>query len=217
MIAIKSINTLPTTKNSLKKHEKGITLIMVLIFIVTLSLVAAVGMRSVISSERVVANELDKTLAFQAAESAGREGVAKIVSVYESGGTFPASTLATPHPLGGNAIFWRTSSELSESSGCIASNDETKRFNWPTCSEEAASAYVKQTQDTPANNASIYGNAVKPRYVIEKLAGTLSPTTGKADCWYRVTSRATGGSASADVILQVMFSQTITGLPSACL
>lgn len=189
---------------------------MVLIFIVTLSLVSAVGMRGVISSERVVANALDKTLAFQAAESAAREGVSKIISVYTAGGTFPTTTYLTPHPLGGNVAFWRTTSGTTVSTSCAASSDETKRFNWATCSQAASSAYVKKTADSFVNNAPIYTNAVNPSYVIEKLAGNISGP-GKTDCWYRVTSHATGGSATADVILQAMFAYQITGAPAACL
>ena len=205
MIANKSINTPAIGQNDPLKTERGITLIMVLIFMVTLSLVAAVGMRGVITGERVGANERDKAMAFQAAESAGREGVAKIVEAYTAGGSFPATTIGaangTGHPLGGNAQFWRTTSDLTESSDCVPSNDSTKRFKWGTCSEEASADY---------------SNTDKPRYVIEKLPGAPGATAAESICWYRITSHATGKSKEADVILQIMFSQGITGLPSTC-
>lgn len=191
-----------------KNRMQGITLIMVLIFIVTLSLVAAVGMRGVISGERVVANERDKASAFQAAESAGREGVAAIIAAYLPSGTFPTTTIVYPnatartgHPLGSNAQFWRTTSGLAKTATCLPSDDTGTRFDWDNCSEQASADY---------------DNAEKPRYVIEKMPGLVSSSAGKADCWYRVTSHATGKSKDADVILQVMFSEEITGLPSAC-
>ena len=198
------MNTPATRQNRHQKAEQGITLIMVLMFMVTLSLVAAVGMRGVITGERVGSNERDKAMAFQAAESAGREGVAAIVAAYAAGGTFPATTIepanGTGHPLGGNAQFWRTTSDLAEAADCVPSNDSTKRFKWSACSEEASADYA---------------NADKPRYVIEKQPGVnKSPTT--ADCWYRVTSHATGKSKEADVILQVMYAQGITGQAAAC-
>lgn len=175
---------------------------MVLIFIVTLSLIAAVGMRSVITGDRVVANERDRALAFQAAESAGREGVAAIKAAIIPGGSFPTKTYPTPHPLGGNAQFWRTTSTLpTNGTDCTASSDTSKRFDWLNCSTASATAY---------------GNKVNPRYVIEKMGG-VTTTVGKAVCWYRVTSHATGGSSEADVILQLMFpTPEFTGLPSAC-
>ena len=165
--------------------QRGITLILVLIFIVSLSLVAAVGMRNVGTGERVVANERDRSLAFQGAESAGREAVAKITD-----GTVTA--LATgrytaPLTRGGNAEFWRTTSSL-EVDTC-ASTDVTKRFNWAECAATASSTY---------------GNSEAPRYVVEILPpAVISPTI--TEQWYRVTSRASGGSNQADVILQLMF------------
>jgi type IV pilus assembly protein PilX len=167
-------------------HQRGITLVLVLIFIVSLSLIAAVGMRNVSMGERVVANERDRSRAFQGAESAGREAVAKI-----SGGT--ASVLASgyytaPLARGGNAEFWRTTSNLTADATC-AFTDTTKRFDWGSCAASAASAY---------------GNSTSPQYVIEKLPNVVvSPTI--TEQWYRVTSHASGGSNEADVILQLMF------------
>lgn len=176
------------------KRQRGITLIMVLIFIVTLSLVAAAGLRSVITDAHVVANGRDKALAFQAAESAGREAVAAITL-----GTH-TTTYVTPLPLGGNAEFWRTTSNLTKSSNCLAFSDVTKRFDWDTCGHQSDSTYA---------------NMEKPRYVIEAMPATVN-SSGTTDCWYRITSRATGGSKEADVILQLMFAKTITGAPTAC-
>lgn len=166
-------------------RQRGITLILVLIFIVSLSLIAAVGMRNVGTGERVVANERDRSLAFQGAESAGREAVAKITD-----GTVTAlatGNYTAPLPRGGNAEFWRTTSSLDVDT--CASTDVTKRFNWTDCA-------------APASNT--YGNSEAPRYVVETLPPVvISPTI--TEQWYRVTSRASGGSNQADVILQLMF------------
>ena len=166
-------------------QQRGITLILVLIFIVSLSLVAAVGMRNVGTGERVVANERDRALAFQGAESAGREAVAKITD-----GSVTAMTTgryAAPLPRGGNAEFWRTTSSLAVDT--CASTDATKRFNWTNCA-------------APASNT--YGNSVAPLYVVETLPPAVISAT-ITEQWYRVTSRASGGSNQADVILQLMF------------
>lgn len=204
------MNTPVNTKillDSCKKHDyqafhrqRGITLIMVLIFIVTLSLIAAVGMRGVITGDRVVANERDRALAFQAAESAIREAVDKIttgdISNYKITGSKPGGL-----PLAGNIEHWRTTSAKTVASGCVVpiADAASKRFNWNdnTCSTKAAK----------------YQNGEEPRYVIEltskvPVGVTLPPT--KYECWYRVTSRATGGTKEADVILQAMFSQEIS-------
>jgi type IV pilus assembly protein PilX len=184
--------------------QRGITLIMVLIFIVTLSLIAAVGMRGVITGDRVVANESDRASAFQAAESAIREAVDLITA----SPPLPATPLfsvigSTPGglPLGGNIEHWRTTSAKTVATGCVIpiADADTTRFKWAdnTCSTETDKAYE---------------NAEKPRYVIElasKVAIGSAIPPAKYECWFRITSRATGGTKEADVILQTMFSQEI--------
>jgi Tfp pilus assembly protein PilX len=184
--------------------QRGITLIMVLIFIVTLSLIAAVGMRGVITGDRVVANEFDRALSFQATESTIREAVDLIASdgAYTLAGKIPGGL-----PLGGNIEHWRTTSDKEVEKDCKPIDSEyasKKRFNWADCSAKSASA-------------SKYSNAEAPSYVIELVSkvpvGAASPPT-KIECWYRITSRATGGTKEADVILQAMFSQEVS--PGKC-
>lgn len=167
------------------RSQSGITLILVLIFIVSLSLIAAVGMRNVSTGERVVANERDRALAFQGAESAGREAVAIV-----SAGTQTAMAsgyYAAPLVRGGNANFWRTTSNLVVDTTCTFT-DATKRFDWSTCA---------------ATSSNAYGNSTTPRYVIEKMPDVVNGST--TEHWYRITTRGAGGSNEADVILQIMF------------
>ena len=179
-----------TTFNNLAfktRSQTGITLILVLVFLVSLSLIAAVSMRSVTTGERTVANERDRAIAFQGAESAGREAVANI-----SAGTFPAVGYypqANPLSQAGNADFWRTTSSRAVDTACSGA-DNTKRFDWDNCATAADSAY---------------GNSTNPRYVIERLPDVVV-SASVTENWYRITSRAVGGSNQADVILQIMFS-----------
>ena len=167
--------------------QTGITLILVLVFLVSLSLIAAVSMRSVTTGERTVANERDRAIAFQGAESAGREAVAKIsASTFPTVGYYPQ---ANPLSQAGNADFWRTTSSRAVDTSC-AGTDNTKRFDWTNCATTAVSAY---------------GNSTNPRYVIERLPDVVV-SASVTETWYRVTSSAAGGSNQADVILQIMFS-----------
>jgi Tfp pilus assembly protein PilX len=197
MIANYSINISPTAKKHIVKRQNGVTLIMVLIFIVTLSLVAAVGMRGVMSGELVAANERDRALAFQAAESAGREAIAAIEKANETvtiGLTYPGIL-----PFSGNAEFWRTTSKVTLATNCApqaASTPDTSRtrFNWtldgPGCSIKSVAKY---------------SNKEEPRYFVERMADVPPASPGGiTQCWYRITSRATGLTGQADVILQVM-------------
>ncbi len=188
MIAMNANQVTPRPAKWFGRNQRGITLILVLIFVVSLSLIAAVSMRNVTTGERVVANERDRSLAFQAAESAGREAVAQITAGTEVG--LATGYYATALARGGNAEFWRTSSNLLADNTC-AFTDVTRRFDWTSCSAPAASAY---------------GNSVNPRYTIERLPDIVrSPTI--TEQWFRITSHASGGSNEADVILQIMFTR----------
>lgn len=173
-----------------RTKSRGITLIIVMIFIVSLSLIAAVAMRNVSGGERVVANERDRSLSFQGAESAGRESISLIQQIKAGSATNPTvGYYATPLPQGGNADFWRTTSSLPVDTSVCASTDTTKRFDWSSCSLTVGNAY---------------GNSTTPRYVIERLPDVVKSAT-VTETWYRVTTRASGGSNEADVILQIVY------------
>jgi type IV pilus assembly protein PilX len=205
MIAKKSINTparaIFSTKINSVFMQRGITLIMVLIFMVTLSLIAAVGMRGVITGERVVANERDRAIAFQGAESAGREAI-RLIATKDSS-NFSARPM---FPLGGNIQHWQTTSALDASSCSLTLADAgVKRYDW-------ASDRSPAKLDCSTKTAEKLGNLSEPRYVIEFISEVTAAT--KDECWYRVTSRATGPSGEADVILQVMFAVEIPKSPT---
>lgn len=210
MIAKQAYNTPARGQFTSKENEKGITLIMVLIFMVTLSLVAAVGMRGVITGDKVVANERDRTLAFQAAESAGREAVALINAMPTATHTLNVTSTGPNNghlSRGGNAEFWRSTSTLTLATGCEPAANE--RFNW-----DAAAAVSANGVSCATTSAVTYDNAVAPKYFIELLPSVVNGTT--TDCWYRVTSRATGGTRESEVILQVMFARNYAGATYLC-
>lgn len=171
---------------TLSQGHRGISLIVVLILMVCLSLIGAVGMRQVMTGERANANERDRALALQASESAARDTINQIGTLTGTG------VYAFPINGGGNADYWRTTSSLSVATACPTSTtayDTTKRFNWDNCSGGVTAT-------------SKYGNKTAPQYVIEKM-----PVDASGQQWYRVTTRAVGGSGQADVILQVMVSR----------
>lgn len=181
---------LKPTGQARRTHSSGITLIIVMIFIVSLSLIAAVAMRNVSGGERVVANERDRALSFQGAESAGRESISLIQQIKAGSATIPTTGYyASSLPQGGNADFWRTTSNLPVDTSVCASADTTKRFDWSNCSATVGNAY---------------GNSTTPRYVIERLPDVVKSAT-VTETWYRVTTRASGGSNEADVVLQIVY------------
>lgn len=210
IIANKRINTPATvdlyTHSSAIEKQLGITLIMVLIFIVTLSLISAVAMRGVITGERVVANERDRAIAFQGAESAGRVAIELLSTKNKS--NFHARPI---FPLGGNIEHWRTTSALNSSKCAIVlAEASTHRYDWSSDWSVAKPNCSVKTDEK-------YGNKDEPRYVIE-FASELpnTPIINRYQCWYRVTSRASGLTGEADVILQVMFSIEGPGAAPEC-
>lgn len=164
------------------------TLLVGLILLVMLTVISIIGFRNTTLSERMTGNAVDRNVSFQSAESAGKEGIA----VIEAGSLSGAGYYATPLPNGGNTNYW------TQGAGPASSTCTTEAvFSWTICAASVATKY--------ANNAQ---NA---QYVIELLSQVTTgtgPVTTVSN--YRVTSRSTGGSGQADVVLQSIYSKTTT-------
>lgn len=57
-----------------RRSQQGVTLVVVLILLLVMTLLALAGIRGTVLEERMAANQYDRSLAFQAAEAALREG-----------------------------------------------------------------------------------------------------------------------------------------------
>jgi type IV pilus assembly protein PilX len=175
----------------MKSDQRGMTLLIGLILLVMLTVIGTIGFRNTTMSERMTGNMLDRNVSFQSAESAGKEALTAI-----EGGT--ASTLspgyfATPLSQGGTTSFWTQGDGAAVAN--VANCPTTTPFSWQSCAAQVVTKY--------ANNDS------KARYVIELLKQDTS--SGTSTVWsYRVTSRSTGGSGNADVVLQTVYVRTTT-------
>ena len=177
-----------------RQAQRGMTLIVGLILLVMLMVISVIGFRNTTLSERMTGNAVDRNVSFQAAESAGKEAL----QVIESAGFAAANAghYVVPFAGGSNSNFW---TKISGSAGdvCTAA---TTRFSWisTSCSAEVTTIYAN--------------NSAKARYVIERLSEVVTPASGatpeKTVSIYRVTSRSTGGSGNAEVVLQVMYTRT---------
>lgn len=172
----------------IRRKQGGMTLLVGLILLVMLTVISIIGFRNTTLSERMTGNAVDRNVSFQSAESAGKEGIA----VIEAGSLSGAGYYATPLPNGGNTNYW------TQGAGPASSTCTTEAvFSWTICAASVATKY--------ANNAQ---NA---QYVIELLSQVTTgtgPVTTVSN--YRVTSRSTGGSGQADVVLQSIYSKTTT-------
>lgn len=158
--------------------QRGATLIVALILLLILTMVGVAGMQDTTLQEKMVGNMRDRNLAFQAAEASLRGGEkflqAATVPVFNNSGGLINS--AYPNLRAGDPDFWDGYPWVSNS-----------RAYGTTFSEISAA----------------------PRYVIEEVPTVLAPAGEsikfgvlKEIKSYRVTSRATGGTTDAVVILQ---------------
>lgn len=170
------------------------TLLVGLILLVMLTVISIIGFRNTTLSERMTGNAVDRNVSFQSAESAGKEAL----QVIESGLFNVATTGHYNPPLasGGNTNYW------TQGTGVAVSCTADAVFSWATsgtppistCAADVATKYVN--------------NAQKAQYVIELLSAVSSG--GSTISNYRVTSRSTGGSGQAEVVLQSIYSKTTT-------
>lgn len=164
-------------KNMTMQSQRGVALIVALVLLLILTVVGVAGMQDTMMQEKMVANMRDRNLAFQAAEAALRGG-----ERYLQSATLPA--------------FNNTGGLLNLSFGARSGDPSYwNSFAWGSNSR--------------AYSGSLQGISAAPRYVIEEVP-TSYATPGESVKFgslkeiksYRVTSKATGGSADAVVILQ---------------
>ena len=172
-------------QRGLRARQRGMTLLVGLILLLMLSVLSTIGFRNTTLSERMTGNSLDRNVSFQSAESAGKEALQAICSNQFNAAT--AGHYSVPIAQGGTSNYWTQGDGAAAVSA--ANCPTTTPFSWRSCAASVGTKY--------ANNAS---NA---KFTIERLkqgsnaAGTMST--------FRVTSRSTGGSGNADVVLQTIY------------
>ena len=171
-----------------RSHQRGMTLMVGIIFLAMLMVLTAIGFRNTTLSERMTGNAFDRTTSFQSAENAGKEALQAI----ESGVILTGGYYGSPLLGGGNTDFWTQGPGATVLPSACAT---TQPFSWTSCSASVTSKY---TFATNANDARI---AQLAQYAIE----LLPPTVGSTASTYRVTSRSTGGSGNAEVVLQSIY------------
>ena len=173
-------------------RQRGMTLLVGLILLLLLTVIGTIGFRNTTLSERMTGNSVDRAVSFQSAESAGKEAL----TVIESSLFSPTATIghyATPTIMsqGGTTNFW-TQGDGAVVTLPAANCATTTPFSWVSCSAPIAARYTN--------------NAATATYVIELL--TTVPSGSTTISSYRVTSRSTGGTGNADVVIQTIYSRS---------
>lgn len=189
------------------QSQHGMTLLVGLVMLLLLTILSIVGFRNTTMSERITGNLADRNISFQSAESIGKEVLTVITTNATSGSNSLSGTgyYATAISQGGTSSFWTQGdgATVSNTANCAT----TTPFSWKSCSASVANKY--------ANNAS------NGQYVIELLKADNSSGTAVVNT-YRVTTRSTGGSGNADVVLQLNYQCSVASLvattpPTPCL
>lgn len=172
------------------KNQKGAVLVISLIFLMLLTLLSISGMQLSSLQEKMVGNSRDKNLAFQAAESALNAAEQSLD---------PAGSLPTFVADGSSSFYTsNTSTDLSHSTILNASF-------WVDSNGDATNAVLEST----VSGSALGNNINTPLYFIQYL-GTQCFHSGGCDTTtivpaFKIIARATGGSTSAVVVLQSLF------------
>lgn len=166
--------------------QRGVTLLMALIFLMVLTLLGVTAAQMMGQEERMAGNSRNRDMAFQAAEAA-LNAAEKNVATFPA--IFPAATIETPGS-GGEYTF----------SLCLPNSQAF----WNGGSAKDCKKVVKTGFDWYAADATqtitgVPNVSEQPKYIVEKM-----PDSGGAK-QYRVTARGVGGDPNAVVILQAIF------------
>ncbi len=160
------------------KKQQGVVLVVGLIMLLLMTIIGVTGMQTTTLQEKMTGNFRDRNLAFQSSEAGLRDAE-----------QYLRNTVLMPDFDGTNGLY---------------QPGLTGEDIWDTMDWSVTSASV-QYSVTMANVSS------QPRYIIEELPavpdtqGSLEAGVIQVSKFYRVTSRATGGTDTAVVILQSVY------------
>ncbi|WP_421866889.1 pilus assembly PilX family protein [Motiliproteus sp.] len=158
-----------------RQAQQGVTLIVCLIILVVLTLIGVGSIRDTTLEEKMAGNLRNRNLAFQAAESALREGENYIETV-----------VVLPDFDGTNGLYGQLTDVINGVSWAESSKVKTYQGNLPELA--SAPVYIIEQLESEAEEASME-------------AGVALNT----EQFYRITARAVGSTDTAVVVLQSIY------------
>lgn len=160
-------------------RQKGAALIVSLIILLVMTLIGISGMQTTVLEEKMAGNFKDRNMSLQAAEAALRsaENYLKVTTVLP---TFDGSTLGFYQPTTGIAPRW----------------------------DDSVIDWSDTTNDVVAYAGALSNISAAPAYIIEEMlpiteaGSSLEVGVAMENRYYRVTTRAVGGTDTAVVMLQ---------------
>lgn len=166
--------------------QRGVVLFVGLIFLIILTLMAIVAMKSSSLQEKLTGGAMDQGVAFQATESALRDAEQYINSGIDITNFSPACT---------NGL-------------CLPSTTATS--NWDAITDWTASA-IPIVFGANTGAVAIPDVAIQPRYIIEILpdltagSGGSAKSGGKSGTAYRITAMGWGKRSTTPILLQSVY------------
>lgn len=175
-----------------KDHrQRGISLVIVMIFLVILSLLGISAMQSSTLSSRIARNEADRNLAFQAAEAALRDGELDVRNErFDRSRCAPTIVGCRAKPIEKSVLF---------DAACTAGKCDFQDgvSPWETAANWRPSGpSVEYGTYTGAADLELVNR--QPRYILESLRINDAPAT------YRITAVGYGANPSSQVMLQIV-------------
>ncbi len=179
-----------TNSTSLVPRERGVVLVMAMVFLLILTLIGVTTMSTTVLEEKMAGNMQDKNIAFQAAESALTTGENWLRPLTEMPRFDPAVTNDGLHKQSD------ISTPVWETPGIWTGSDVVDYEQLPG----------------PLPSGQLLSNvAEQPRYLIEDLGPVQDPLKIKLPPSpptrnvFRITARGVGSSAQAVVMVQSVF------------
>ena len=171
------------------RNQSGVVLFMCLIMLLLLTVMGISSVQTTSLQQRMARNATDTNLAFQAAESALRDGEMLLESM-----------TSTVNFDAGNA----------EDNGFYYEEEPGDEPNWRALDWSGANGYREAETE-------ITGVEIQPKYILEHVKEVISDAdslnldnigqdtgTGRTQV-FRVTARGTGGTATAQVVIQATY------------
>lgn len=211
-------------KIHLHRQQRGVTLIVGLIFLVALTLLGVMAMKSAVLQERMAGGSRDHSLAFQAAEAALRDAKRDILGLRANGTACPAGA-AGCRAVDHKGVPGATEYKLNCANGLCRDNPCTDAAGnpvpdyafgigphtvFPLTGAPGVPYGTFTSLPLPAPPISITGVAAQPRYLIEYFTRSeaLNPPGACASediPMYRITARAVGANPNTVVTLQEVY------------
>ncbi|QSA99167.1 pilus assembly protein PilX [Methylococcus sp. EFPC2] len=168
--------------------QKGAVLVVSLIMLLLMTLLGVTALQTITLEEKMAGNMRDRSLAFQAAESALRAG-----EIFLSQATLPVFNCA-------NGLY---KANASGTNCATATPDLWASVDWTSSNVTTYSGTLSGVANNPAYIVEEFSAASASASGGSLEAGTVY-TSGVPNT-YRITARGTGGTASSVVILQSTF------------